>query len=206
MPRHFAWPRDMAVGLFCLLFLIGGIPTATMASEWIKTTECAIGTDMPGFYRDPPTCWSLTEKGSSSIYAEDQTWESVQYWALAIVRLAGPFTVWRKSDPKTIFKGASWWLDEQEATMTRAAEKTVPIKLWINRAKSWDLKTKDYGDGCFAFASTGGPPDAGNRQAYQFAAIICSKNKQPIPADTRDVIASSFSVTHEFYRPPFRDE
>ena len=146
MPRVFLWPADIAVRLFCLLFVITGMSATTVASEWKKTTTCAIGTDMPGFYRTPPTCWSLTEKGSSSVYAEDQIWESTRYWALAIVRLAGPFTVWRKSDPKTIFKGTSWWLDEQEAEMTRAAEKTVPIKLWINRAKSWDIESKDYGD------------------------------------------------------------
>ena len=206
MPRDFSWPTDMAVRLFCLLFLITGMSETTAASEWKKTTTCAIGTNMPDFYRTPPTCWSLTETGSSSIYAEDQMWESTRYWALAIVRLAGPFTVWRKSDPKTIFKGTNWWLEEQEAEMTRAAEKTVPITLWINRAKSWDIKTRDYGDGCFAFASTGGPPDAGNRQAYHFAAIICAKDRQSIPVDTRGVIASSFSVTHEFYKPPFRSE
>ena len=117
-----------------------------------------------------------------------------------------PFHGVAEKRPEDYFKGTNWWLEEQEAEMTRDAEKTVPITLWINRAKSWDIKTRDYGDGCFAFASTSGPPDAGNRQAYHFAAIICAKDRQSIPVDTRGVIASSFSVTHEFYKPPFRSE
>lgn len=206
MPRYFFRPREIAVTIICLLLLTAGPSTVTAASDWKKTTECAISNDMPGFHRDRQVCWSLTEKGSTSIYAEDRIFESNRYWALAIVRLAGPFTVWRKSDPETVFKAASWWLEEQDAEMTCAPEKTVPIKLWVNRAKSWNLTTRDYGAGCFAFASTGGPPDAGNRQAYHFAAIICSKDSQEIPVDIRGDIATGFSVTHNFYNPPFRSE
>lgn len=206
MLREIFYSHKMVAWLLCLPLLATIMPATTTASEWKKTAECAISSEISGFYRHPPKCWSLTRKGSSRIYAENHVFESTDYWTLTILRLAGPFTVWAKSDPETIFKGAGQWLDEQEAKMTPAPEKTVPITLWVNRAKSWNLTTKDYGAGCYAFASTGGSSNTGNRQSYQFAAIVCAKNGQSIPVETRGEIAASFKVTHEFYKQPFRSE
>ena len=206
MIREISYRHKIAAWFSCLPLLAGIMPATTTASEWKKTTECAVSSDISSFHRHPSRCWSLTKKGSSSIYAEDHVFDSSDHWILTILRLAGPSTVWAKSDPKTIFKGVSWWLDEQEAEMTRAPEKTVPITLWVNRAKSWDLTTRDYGPGCYAFASTGGSSNTGDWQSYRFAAIVCAKDGRSIPMETRDEIAASFKVTHEFYKQSFRSE
>ena len=49
--------------------------------------------------------------------------------------------------------------EDQDAVLSRSKERTVPVSLWVKRVKSYDLKTNSYGNGCFAFFSTGGNKD-----------------------------------------------
>ena len=65
--------------------------------------------------------------------------------------LAGHNTVWRKNDPKAALTAATVFLEDQDAVLSRSKERTVPVSLWVKRAKSYDLKTNRYGNGCFAF-------------------------------------------------------
>ena len=53
--------------------------------------------------------------------------------------------------------------------LTHSKERTAPVSLWVKRAKSYDLKTNSYGNGCFAFISTGG--SKGGSSSYLLSAI-----------------------------------
>ena len=54
----------------------------------------------------------------------------------------------------------------------------MPVSLWVKRAKSYDLKTNSYGNGCFAFVSKGG--SKGGRSSYMLGAIACNRDGSPM--------------------------
>ena len=61
-------------------------------------------------------------------------------------------------DKATLTAGTGF-LEDQDAVLSRSKERTVPVSLLVKHAKSYDLKTNSYGNGCFAFFSTGGNKD-----------------------------------------------
>ena len=76
----------------------------------------------------------------------------------------------------------------------------MPISLWVKRAKSYDLKTNSYGNGCFAFISTGG--SKGGSSSYLLGAIACNRDACPMTLEQRQTISQSIRIENPMYRAP----
>ena len=74
----------------------------------------------------------------------------------------------------------------------------MPVSLWMKRAKSNDLKTNSYGNGCFAFVSTGG--SKGGSPSYLLGAIACNRDASPMTLEQRQAISQSIRIEHPMYR------
>ena len=96
------------------------------------------------------------EKGTINTFGEYHEFSSDRQFIIISLYLAGHNTVWRKNDPKVALTAATGFLEDQDAVLSCSKKRTVPVSLWVKRAKSYDLKTNSYGNGCFAFVSTGG--------------------------------------------------
>ena len=180
------------------------IPFATNAGttkpEWKKTSECAVRTDLAAFYKSPAECWTIGRKGTTNTFGEYHEFHSNNQMILVSMYLAGHNTVWRKNDPKSALTAAGKFLEDENAVLTRAKEKTIPIKLWVKRARREDLKTDGYGDGCFAFTSSGG--SKGGKSSYLLGVIACNKDGSPITLDQRATISQSIEIKHPLYKEP----
>ena len=189
-----------------LVGLVLMLPTTSNtvhADDWEKTTTCATTTSFENFQRIGPSCWAKTKLGSASYYAEDHMFQTEEYLVLTHLALAGPHTVWTKSDPKSVLNGVKWWFDEQDAKITKAPERTVLFNMWTNRARSWDIETRDYEKGCFAFSSSGGSKGGSGLESYHFVGVVCNRNGNPIPVEGRNSMSQSFAIEHRFYRGQF---
>ena len=88
--------------------------------------------------------------------------------------------------------------------LTRSKERTVPVSLWVKRAKSYDLKTNSYGNECFAFISTGG--SKGGSSSYLLGAIACNRDGSPMTLEQRQTISQSIRIKHPKRRRAIRSE
>ena len=84
--------------------------------------------------------------------------------------------------------------------LTRSKKRTVPVSLWVKRAKSYDLKTNSYGNECFAFISTGG--SKGGSSSYLLGAIVCNRDGSPMTLEQRQTISQSIRIKHPMYKAP----
>ena len=84
--------------------------------------------------------------------------------------------------------------------LSRSKERTVPVLLWVKRANSYDLKTNSYGNGCFAFVSTGG--SKGRSSSYMLGAIACNRDRSPMTLEQRQTIPQSIRIKHPMYKAP----
>ena len=84
--------------------------------------------------------------------------------------------------------------------LSRSKERTVPVSLWVKRAKSYDLKTNSYGNGCFAFVSTGG--SKGGRSSYMLGTIACNLDGGPMTLDQRQTNSQCIRIKLPMYKPP----
>ena len=150
----------------------------TTKSEWKLTRQCAVSTDLVAFGASPAECWAVEKKGTINTFGEYHKFGSNRQFIIVSLYLAGHNTVWRRNDPKAALTAATQFLEDQDAVLSRSKEITVPISLWVKRAKSYDLKTNSYGNGCFAFVSTGG--SKGGRSSYMLGVIACNRDGSPM--------------------------
>ena len=172
----------------------------TTKSEWKLTRQCAVSTDLVAFGASAAECWTVEKKGTINTFGEYHKFGSNKQFIIVSLYLAGHNTVWRKNDPKTALTAATGFFEEQDAVLSRSKQRTVPISLWVKRAKSYDLKTNSYGNGCFAFVSTGG--SKGGRSFYMLGAIACNRDGSPMTLEQRQTISQSIRIKHPMYRVP----
>ena len=115
-----------------------------------------MSTNLTAFDASPAGCWTVEKKGTINTFVKYHEFSSDRHFIIVSLYLAGHNTVWRKNDPKAAPTAATGFLEDQDAVLSRSKERTVPVSLWVKRAKSYDLKMNSYGNGCFAFVSTGG--------------------------------------------------
>ena len=172
----------------------------TTKSEWKLTRQCAVSTDLVAFGASAAECWTVEKKGTINTFSEYHKFGSNKQFIIVSLYLAGHNTVWRKNDPKTALTAATGFLEDQDAVLSRSKQRTVPISLWVKRAKSYDLKTNSYGDGCFAFVSTGG--SKGGSSSYLLGAIACNRDASPMTLEQRQTISQSIRIEHPMYKAP----
>ena len=172
----------------------------TTKSEWKLTRQCAVSTDLVAFGASPAECWTVEKKGTINTFGEYHKFGSNRQFIIVSLYLAGHNTVWRRNDPKAALTAATQFLEDQDAVLSRSKEITVPISLWVKRAKSYDLKTNSYGNGCFAFVSTGG--SKGGRSSYMLGAIACNRDGSPMTLEQRQTISQSIKIKHPMYKAP----
>ena len=172
----------------------------TTKSEWKLTRQCAVSTDLVAFGASPAECWTVEKKGTINTFGEYHKFGSNRQFIIVSLYLAGHNTVWSRNDPKAAHTAATQFLEDQDAVLSRSKERTVPISLWVKRAKSYDLKTNSYGNGCFAFVSTGG--SKGGRSSYMLGAIACNRDGSPMTLEQRQTISQSIRIKHPMYKAP----
>ena len=172
----------------------------TTKSEWKLTRQCAVSTDLVAFGASPAECWTVEKKGTINTFGEYHKFGSNRQFIIVSLYLAGHNTVWNRNDPKAALTAATQFLEDQDAVLSRSKEITVPISLWVKRAKSYDLKTNSYGNGCFAFVSTGG--SKGGRSSYMLGAIACNRDGSPMTLEQRQTISQSIKIKHPMYKAP----
>ena len=172
----------------------------TTKSEWKLTRQCAVSTDLVAFGASPAACWTVEKKGTINTFGEYHKFGSNRQFIIVSLYLAGHNTVWSRNDPKAALTAATQFLEDQDAVLSRSKEITVPISLWVKRAKSYDLKTNSYGNGCFAFVSTGG--SKGGRSSYMLGAIACNRDGSPMTLEQRQTISQSIKIKHPMYKAP----
>ena len=192
------WLATLALATACAAPLL--VHAGTTKSEWKETLDCALSTNLTAFDASPAGCWTVEKKGTINTFGEYHKFGSNKQFIIVSLYLAGHNTVWRKNDPKTALTAATRFLEDQDAVLTRSKERTVPISLWVKRAKSYDLKTNSYGNGCFAFASTGG--SKGGRSSYMLGAIACNRDGSPMTLEQRQTISQSIRINHPMYKAP----
>jgi len=188
-----------AVWLSLLAF--SSVHAGTTKPEWKKTSDCAVSTSLPGYAGNDARCQVISYSGTLNSYEEFQVLKAKRQFMIVSAAIAGHNTVWRKDNLEAIMSATSGWLDEQEAEFIKAEQRTLPISLWVKRAKHYDMSTKDYGEGCFAFASVGGGAGSG-RSAYQLGIIVCNRDGSLIDIAERKAIAASISIKHKLYKEP----
>ena len=172
----------------------------TTKSEWKLTRQCAVSTDLVAFGASPAECWTVEKRGTINTFGEYHKFGSNRQFIIVSLYLAGHNTVWRRNDPNAALTAATQFLEDQDAVLSRSKERTVPISLWVKRAKSYDLKTNSYGNGCFAFVSTGG--SKGGRSSYMLGAIACNRDGSPMTLEQRQTISQSIKIKHPMYKAP----
>ena len=172
----------------------------TTKSEWKLTRQCAVSTDLVAFGASPAECWTVEKKGTINTFGEYHKFGSNRQFIIVSLYLAGHNTVWSRNDPKAALTAATQFLKDQDAVLSRSKERTVPISLWVKRAKSYDLKTTSYGNGCFAFVSTAG--SKGGRSSYMLGAIACNRDGSPMTLEQRQTISQSIKIKHPVYKEP----
>jgi hypothetical protein len=186
-----------------LLLTIAGIGSAhasTTKPVWEETSECAVSTSLPSYGGQPVKCFVINKSGTINTYQEYQEFNTSSQFIAVSMAVAGYNTVWRNSNIKSIMAAMRGWLDKQDAKFTKAKERTLPIRLWVKRAKHYDLTMKDYGDECFAFTSVGG--GGSGKSAYQLGVVVCNYDKSPIGLEERRAISNSISIKHKLYKEP----
>jgi len=173
----------------------------TTKREWKETSKCAVTTSLPEFAIEPASCWVINVSGTLNTYQEYQVIKGTTQFIVVSMAVAGHNTVWRRDNMKSIMAAMSRWLEGQEAKFTKAKRRTLPINLWVKRAKHYDVTMKDYGDGCFAFTSVGGGAGSSG-SAYQLGVVACNRDETPIDIDRRAAIAESISIKHKLYKEP----
>ena len=156
--------------------------------------------NLTAFDASPAGCWTVEKKETINTFGEYHEFSSDRQFIIISLYLAGHNTVWRKNDPKPALTAATGFLEDQDAVLSRSKVRTVPVSLWVKRAKSYDLKTNSYGNGCFAFVSTGG--SEGGRSSYMLGAIACNRNGSPITLEQRQTISQSVRIKHLMYKAP----
>ena len=170
------WLATLALATACAAPLL--VHAGTTKSEWKETLDCAVSTNLTAFDASPAGCWTVEKKGTINTFGEYHEFSSDRQFIIISLYLAGHNTVWRKNDPKAALTATTGCLEDQDAVLSRSKERTVPISLWVKRAKSYDLKTNSYGNGCFALVSTGG--SKGGSSSYLLGAIACNRDGSPM--------------------------
>ena len=192
------WLATLALATACAAPLL--VHAGTTKSEWKETLDCAVSTNLTAFDASPAGCWTAEKKGTINTFGEYHEFSSDRQFIIISLYLAGDNTVFRKNDPKAALTAATGFLEDQDAVLTRSKERTVPVSLWVKRAKSYDLKTNSYGNGCFAFVSTGG--SKGGSSSYLLGAIACNRDASPMTLEQRQTISQSIRIEHPMYRAP----
>ena len=192
------WLATLALATACAAPLL--VHAGTTKSEWKETLDCAVSTNLTAFDASPAGCWTVEKKGTINTFGEYHELSSDRQFIIISLYLAGHNTVWRKNDPKAALTAATGFLEDQDAVLSRSKERTVPVSLWVKRAKSYDLKTNSYGNGCFAFVSTGG--SKGGRSSYMLGAIACNRDGSPMTLEQRQTISQSIRINHPMYKAP----
>ena len=192
------WLATLALATACTAPLL--VRAGTTKSEWRETLDCAVSTNLTAFDASPAGCWTVEKQGTINTFGEYHEFSSDRQFIIISLYLAGHNTVWRKNDPKAALTAATGFLEDQDAVLSRSKERTVPVSLWVKRAKSYDLKTNSYGNGCFAFVSTGGSKDGSS--SYLLGAIACNRDASPMTLEQRQTISQSIRIEHPMYRAP----
>ena len=192
------WLATLALATACAAPLL--VHAGTTKSEWKETLDCAVSTNLTAFDASPAGCWTAEKKGTINTFGEYHEFSSDRQFIIISLYLAGHNTVWRKNDPKAALTAATGFLEDQDAVLSRSKERTVPVSLWVKRAKSYDLKTNSYGNGCFAFVSTGG--SKGGSSSYLLGAIACNRDASPMTLEQRPAISQSIRIEHPMYQAP----
>ena len=192
------WLTILVLATACVAPLLAH--AGTTKSKWKQTLQCAVSTDLAAFYASPAGCWTVEKKGTVNTFGECHEFSNDSQFIIISLYLAGHNTVWSRNDPKAALTAATQFLEDQDAVLSRSKERTVPISLWVKRAKSYDLKTNSYGNGCFAFVSTGG--SKGGRSSYMLGAIACNRDGSPMTLEQRQTISQSIKIKHPMYKAP----
>jgi len=175
--------------------------TGTTKLEWKWSSSCAVQTTQLEFYKNAKSCLMQQRKGTHNTYAEVRDFESASQVITVSLALAAHQTVWSKNDMKSILFGSFHFLEDEDADFTASKERTIPIDLWVKRARSFDLKTRTYGDkGCFAFTSHGG--GRSYHSAYLIGVVACNKDGSDMTLDQRVAISQRLWITHQLYKEP----
>lgn len=172
------------------------------SDTWKESNNCSITNNSAEFHDYNGTCLIWVEKGTLSSYGEFRGFINKDFLILSKLNLASKDVVFSATaSTKEILSHP--WLEQQNAKFRKSIEKTVEINLWQKRAKSYDVTTKDFGNGCFAFSSIGGSSmDDLSRPRFRFAAVACNQSGKVINQSERDRISSSFQINHDYYASP----
>lgn len=173
--------------------------TKSMASG----NDCLIQNYASEFHNYPGECTKFIKGGATAFEQEIRVFDSQKYLVIAIALLGGPDTVWKFRNAKDIL--GIQWLKDQNAQFTRSAEKVVPSRVFgAGNAKSYDVSTRDFNRGCFAFSNSLSPSaDDLQRSRYMFAALICAKNGVSIAPAERSRLSSYFGIQHKYYQSAY---
>lgn len=197
------YQNPVALFIALCLVLIANVTSqaGTTKSVWQQTTDCAVSISLPEFANEPTKCLAINNSGTLNSYQEYQVFKAPKQFIVVSMAVAGHNTVWRRDDRKAIMAAMSRWLEEQDAKFTKAGRRTLPIKLWVKRAKHYEVTMKDFDKGCFAFTSVGGGVGTGET-AYQLGVVACNRDNSPIEISERATISESLSITHKLYKEP----
>ncbi len=190
------WLATLAPATACTAPLL--VHAGTTKSKWKETLDCAESTNLTAFDASPAGCLTVEKKTTNNTFVEYHEFSSYRQFIIISLYLAGNSTVWRKSDPKATLTAGTGFLEDQDAVLSRSKERTVPVSLWVKRAKSYDLETNSYGNRCFAFVSTGG--SKGGRSSYMLGTITCNRDGSPITLKQRQTISQSIRIKHPIYK------
>ena len=190
------WLATLAPATACTAPLL--VHAGTTKSKWKETLDCAESTNLTAFDASPAGCLTVEKKATNNTFVEYHEFSSDRQFIIISLYLAGNSTVWRKSDPKATLTAGTGFLEDQDGVLSRSKERTVPVSLWVKRAKSYDLETNSYGNGCFAFVSTGG--SKGGRSSYMLGTIACNRDGSPITLKQRQTISQSIRIKHPIYK------
>ena len=175
------WLAILAPATACTAPLL--VHAGTTKSKWKETLDCAESTNLTAFDASPAGCLTVEKKATNNTFVEYHEFSIDRQFIIISLYLAGHSTVCRKSDPKATLTAGTGFLEDQDTVLSRSKERTVPVSLWVKRAKSYDFKTNSYGNGCFAFVSTGG--SKGGRSSYMLGAIACNRDGSPMTIEQR---------------------
>ena len=196
------WLATLALATACAAPLL--VHAGTTKSEWKETLDCAVSTNLTAFDASAAGCWTAEKKGTINTFGEYHEFSSDRQFIIISLYLAEHNTVWRKNDPNAALTAATGFLEDQDAVLNRSKERTVPVSLWVRRAGSYDLKTNSYGNGCFAFVSTGG--SKGGSSSYLLGAIASNRDGSPMTLEQRQTISQSIRIKHPKRRRAIRSE
>ena len=91
--------------------------------------------NLTAFDASPAGCWTVEKKGTINIFGEYHEFSSGRQFIIISLYLAVYNTVWKKNDPKAALTATTGFLEDQDAVLSRSKERTVPVSLWLKRAK-----------------------------------------------------------------------